>query len=138
MAIRIRLRRLGNKNNPFYRIVAADARTSTRGRIKETIGWYDPEKGGVNFKLNLERFDYWAGTGAQVSSTVKNLAKKARSLPALAEAEAQAEPVAVTPEPAATPPEPAPEEPVVAETVEPAQPAPSETGPPASETPDAS
>ena len=123
MAIRIRLRRAGHRNNPFYRIVAADARASTRGSIKENLGWYDPQQEGVNFKLNLERFDYWEGSGAQVSSTVKNLAKLARGLP-------QAEPVAPAADAATASPEPGTAGPVVesatpaSETADSAAPAP--------------
>jgi small subunit ribosomal protein S16 len=100
---------MGSRNKPFYRIVAADARTSTVGRIKETLGWYDPEKDGVNFKLNLDRIDYWQGNGAQFSGTVHSLVKKARKLPT-EEATPVAEPVAVedpSPPPVQTEPEPA-------------------------------
>jgi len=110
MAIRVRLRRMGSRNKPFYRVVAADARASTVGRFKETLGWYDPEKDGVNFKLNLDRIDYWQGNGAQFSGTVSSLVKRARKLPvedpASAPAPVAAEnpaPPPVEPEPAATP-----------------------------------
>ena len=80
MAIRVRLRRMGTRNNPFYRVVAVDARASTRGRVKETLGWYNPEQDGVNFNLNLDRIDYWGGNGAQFSNTVRSLVKRARAL----------------------------------------------------------
>lgn len=116
MGIRVRLRRMGNRNRPFYRIVAADARTSTIGRVKETLGWYDPEKDGVNFKLNLERVDYWQGNGAQFSDTVRSIVKKARKLPP---EEAAPEPVAVeVPVVELASPEPAPETAVESESEE--------------------
>ncbi len=111
MAIRVRLRRMGSRNKPFYRVVATDARKSTVGRIKETLGWYDPEKDGVNFKLNLDRIDYWQGNGAQFSDTVHSLVKKARKLPT-EEAAPVPEPMAVeepVPQPAATESAPTPE-----------------------------
>ena len=81
MAIKVRLRRMGNRNRPFFRVVAADGRTATTGRFVETLGWYDPKLDGVNFKLKQDRIDYWEQNGAEFSATVKNLVKKARNLP---------------------------------------------------------
>jgi len=72
---------MGNRNNPFFRVVAADSRTSTTGRFIEALGWYDPKRDGINFKLNRERIEYWAQNGAKLSSTVKNLVEKDRKLP---------------------------------------------------------
>lgn len=81
MAIKVRLRRMGNRNRSFYRVVAADGRTATTGRFIENLGWYDPNRTGVNFKLKQDRIDYWEQNGAELSATVKNLVKRARSLP---------------------------------------------------------
>ena len=92
MAIKVRLRRMGNRNRPFFRVVAADGRTSTTGRFVETLGWYDPNLDGVNFKLKQDRIDYWEQNGAEFSTTVKNLVKKARNLPPEAVAEPAPEP----------------------------------------------
>jgi len=72
---------MGNRNRAFYRVVAADGRTATSGRTVEELGWYDPRKDGVNFKLDLPRVNYWADNGALLSCTVKNLIKRAEKLP---------------------------------------------------------
>ena len=82
MAVKIRLRRMGSRNAPFYRVIAQDSRYATTGRFIETLGWYDPKQEGTNFSLNLDRVEYWLGTGAQASDTASSLIKKARELPA--------------------------------------------------------
>ena len=79
MATKIRLRRMGARNNPFYRLVVADSRFATTGRYLEVLGWYDPKKAKDNFSVKLDRVDYWQGVGAQMSSTAKSLIKKARA-----------------------------------------------------------
>jgi len=79
MATKIRLRRMGARNNPFYRLVVADTRFATTGRYLEVLGWYDPKKAKDNFSVKLDRVDYWQGVGAQMSSTTKSLIKKARA-----------------------------------------------------------
>ncbi|MBN2162524.1 MAG: 30S ribosomal protein S16 [Pontiellaceae bacterium] len=81
MAVKIRLRRMGNRNAPFYRVIAQDSRYPTTGRFIETLGWYDPKQDGNNFSLNLDRVDYWLGNGAQPSETANSLISKARVLP---------------------------------------------------------
>ena len=81
MAVKIRLRRMGNRNAPFYRVIVQDSRYPTTGRFIETLGWYDPKQEGNNFSLNLDRADYWLGNGAQPSDTAKSLISKARALP---------------------------------------------------------
>ena len=78
MAVKMRLRRMGSRNAPFYRIVVQDARRAPTGRFIETIGWYDPKQEGSNFSLNVERVDYWISNGAQPSETVNSLIKKAK------------------------------------------------------------
>ncbi len=72
MAVRIRLKRLGAKKAPFYRIVVADSRTSI-----EEIGYYDPTKEPAVLKVDAEAANKWLTTGAQPSETVKALLKKA-------------------------------------------------------------
>ena len=81
MAVKMRLRRMGSRNAPFYRVVIQDSRRATTGRFIETIGWYDPKQEGSNFSINLDRVEYWTSSGAQPSDTVASLIKKARSLP---------------------------------------------------------
>ncbi len=81
MAVKIRLRRMGSRNAAFYRVIVQDSRYATTGRFIETLGWYDPKQDGNNFSLNLDRVDYWLGTGAQPSDTANSLIVKARALP---------------------------------------------------------
>ena len=81
MAVKMRLRRMGSRNAPFYRVVIQDGRRAPTGRFIETIGWYDPKQEGTNFSINLDRVEYWTSSGAQPSDTVASLIKKARSLP---------------------------------------------------------
>jgi len=76
MAVKIRLRRQGNRNRPFYRVVVTDARSGTSGRFIENIGWYDPLAKGTTQNIDMERFDYWKGNGAIPSDTVKSIVKK--------------------------------------------------------------
>ena len=80
MAVKMRLRRMGSKNAPFYRVVVQDSRRAPTGRFIETIGWYDPKQDGTNFSLNIERIDYWVSKGAQPSETVNSLIKKAKTV----------------------------------------------------------
>ena len=80
MAVKMRLRRMGSRNAPFYRVVVQDARRAPTGRFIETIGWYDPKQEGSNFSLNVDRVDYWISNGAQPSETVNSLIKKAKTV----------------------------------------------------------
>jgi len=75
--VRIRLRRVGTKNVPCYRIVVADGRSPRDGRFIENVGTYDPRKAGENFKVDLERTKYWIQKGAKPSDTVRSILKKA-------------------------------------------------------------
>jgi len=79
MATKIRLRRMGAKKAPFYRVVVADTRSPRDGKNIEEIGYYNPiaNKNAVSLKINAERALYWLSTGAQPSETVKALLKKA-------------------------------------------------------------
>jgi small subunit ribosomal protein S16 len=76
MAVKIRLKRMGAKKNPFYRIVVADSRYPRDGRFIEEIGYYDPMKDTDNVKLNTEAVDKWIKNGAQPTETVKKLIAK--------------------------------------------------------------
>ena len=76
MAVKIRLRRMGQKKAPFYRIVVADSRSPRDGRFIEEIGTYDPMAEGDNIKVDLERAKYWISNGAQPTETVRGLLTK--------------------------------------------------------------
>ncbi len=81
MAVRIRMKRLGRKHRPFFRICVMDSRSPRDGKAIEELGFYDPmvrvKKDRV--KLNLERVEYWIGVGAQPSVNVAALIKKIRT-----------------------------------------------------------
>ncbi len=77
MATKIRLKRMGAKKAPFYRVVVADSRYSRDGRFIETLGYYNPLTNPIELKIDEEKAKKWIEDGAQVSDTVKNLFKKA-------------------------------------------------------------
>lgn len=78
MATKIRLRRMGAKKSPFYRVVVADSRSPRDGKCIEEIGYFNPLiEGESSIKIDEERAMYWLGTGAIPSETVKSLFKKA-------------------------------------------------------------
>ncbi|MBC8326582.1 MAG: 30S ribosomal protein S16 [Verrucomicrobia subdivision 3 bacterium] len=78
MAVKMRLKRIGMKNTPVFRIVVTDGRSPRDGRFIEEIGTYWPLKEGAeNFKINLDRTKYWRGVGAQPSETVASIIKRA-------------------------------------------------------------
>lgn len=78
MAVRIRMKKLGRRHRPFFRICAMDARTARDGRVIEELGFYDPmvRETDARAVLNGERIDYWLSVGAQPSDKVKVLIKK--------------------------------------------------------------
>lgn len=76
MAVKIRLRRMGAKKNPFYRIVVADSRFPRDGRFIEEIGYYDPNKNPAEVKVDGDKAKKWIGNGAQPTDTVKAILKK--------------------------------------------------------------
>lgn len=76
MATKIRLKRMGAKKNPFYRVVVADARAPRDGRFIEEIGHYDPSTEPVTIKIDEEKALKWLGEGAKPSDTAKSLLKK--------------------------------------------------------------
>ena len=74
--VKIRLRRMGAKKAPFYRIVVADSRFPRDGRFIEEIGYYDPTKEPTLVKIDAEKAKQWIANGAQPTDTVKVLLKK--------------------------------------------------------------
>ena len=76
MAVKIRLRRMGAKRAPFYRVVVADSRYPRDGRFIEEIGTYDPMKSEDQIKIDAEAAQKWIANGAQPTDTVKVLLKK--------------------------------------------------------------
>lgn len=77
MAVKIRLRRMGAKKAPFYRIVVADSRYPRDGRFIEELGTYDPTKDPSVINVDLEKANKWIATGAQPTDTVKKILKVA-------------------------------------------------------------
>ncbi len=75
--VKVRLRRMGAKKAPFYRIVVADSRYSRDGRFIEEIGYYNPAAEPVVFKVDADKVQKWMATGAQPTDTVRALLKKA-------------------------------------------------------------
>ena len=75
MAVKIRLRRMGAKKAPFYRIVVADSRYPRDGRFIEEVGYYDPTKEPSVIKIDEEKAKTWLANGAQPTDTVKALLK---------------------------------------------------------------
>ena len=76
MAVKIRLRRMGAKKAPFYRVVVADSRVPRDGRFIEEIGTYDPTKEPAMVSIDAEKAKAWIANGAQPTDTVKVLLKK--------------------------------------------------------------
>ena len=75
--LKIRLRRMGSTNRPFYRVVVSDGRSVPTASAVEELGHYDPTKQPAEVKLDRERIQYWQAKGAQLSDTVKNLLARA-------------------------------------------------------------
>ena len=75
MSVKIRLRRMGAKKAPFYRIVVADSRYPRDGRFIEEVGYYDPTKEPSVIKVEKEKVEKWIASGAQPTETVKALLK---------------------------------------------------------------
>jgi small subunit ribosomal protein S16 len=76
MAVKIRLKRLGAKKSPFYRVVVADERSPRDGKFIEEIGYYNPLTDPVDIKINKEKAEKWLACGAQPTETVRTLLKK--------------------------------------------------------------
>ena len=73
MAVKLRLKRMGSKQKPFYRIIVADSRSPRDGRFIETVGTYDPIKRENNITVKEDRVTYWLDNGAQPTDTVKSI-----------------------------------------------------------------
>lgn len=78
MAVRIRLRRVGRKKQPSYRIVVAESETPRGGAYMDTLGYYNPRGNPAELKIDLEKVDQWLERGATMSETTGNLVRKAR------------------------------------------------------------
>ena len=76
MAVKIRLRRMGAKKAPFYRVVVADSRSPRDGRFIEEVGYYNPMTTPVELKVDTEKVEKWLQSGAQPTETVKSLLVK--------------------------------------------------------------
>ena len=75
MAVKIRLKRVGKKKQPYYRVVVADSRSPRDGRFIEQIGTYDPHTDPSTFKVDADNVKDWISKGAQPTETVKKLLK---------------------------------------------------------------
>ena len=80
MAVKIRLKRLGAKKTPFYRVVVADERSPRDGKFIEEIGYYNPLTDPVDIKIDREKATKWLANGAQPTETVRTLLKKSEIL----------------------------------------------------------
>lgn len=76
MSVRIRLKRVGRKKKPIYRIVVSDSREPRDGKTIEQLGLYDPLKGEIALKVDMDRIKYWIESGAKPSHTARNLLKR--------------------------------------------------------------
>ena len=80
MALKIRLQRHGATHAPTYRVVVAESASRRDGKFVENLGYYNPKARGqeLEFKLDVDRVDYWVSVGAQLSDTAKALVKRAK------------------------------------------------------------
>ena len=76
MAVKMRLRRMGAKKAPFYRVIVADERSPRDGRFIDEIGYYNPLTNPAEIKIDAEKAEKWLNNGAQPTETVKSLLKK--------------------------------------------------------------
>ena len=80
MAVKIRLRRMGAKKAPFYRVVVADSRSPRDGRFIEEIGYYNPMTNPAEINIDVEAAKKWIANGAQPTETAKSLLKKSGAI----------------------------------------------------------
>ena len=78
MAVTIRLKRVGTKGKPFYKVVAVDLRKKRDGKVLEYIGTYSPAKSRDNFNISIEKIDDWLKKGAVMSETVASFYRKVK------------------------------------------------------------
>ena len=76
MAVKMRLRRMGAKKAPFYRVIVADSRSPRDGRFIEEIGYYNPLTNPAEIKIDAEKATKWLNNGAQPTETVRSILKK--------------------------------------------------------------
>ncbi len=74
--VKIRLRRMGTKHRPFYRVVVSDSRKTPRASALEEVGYYNPRSEPAEIKIDQERVEHWVGQGAQVSQSVLKLLRR--------------------------------------------------------------
>jgi small subunit ribosomal protein S16 len=79
----IRMRKMGSKKRPFFRVVVTDSRTARDSSFVEIVGHYNPRLKPAKVEINRERIDHWVGKGAQMSNTVRTLLKGHLSAPAV-------------------------------------------------------
>lgn len=77
MSVKIRLKRMGAKKKPFYRVIVADSRSPRDGKFIEELGYYNPLKEPSEIKIDAGKAEKWLSNGAQPTDTVKNLFKRA-------------------------------------------------------------
>ncbi|TOZ07363.1 30S ribosomal protein S16 [Leuconostoc pseudomesenteroides] len=104
MAVKIRLKRMGAKKRPFYRVVIADSRSPRDGRFIETVGTYNPIAQPAEIKLDEDKILSWLGNGAQPSDTVRNLLSNAGILAKYNDSKAGKKPAAKSTKKAAAKP----------------------------------
>ena len=80
MAVKIRLKRLGAKKSPFYRVIVADERSPRDGKFIDQLGYYNPLTDPAEIKIDAEKANKWLANGAQPTETVRALRKKADSI----------------------------------------------------------
>jgi small subunit ribosomal protein S16 len=90
MSVRIRLRRVGRKKQPSYRIVVAESRTPRGGTYLDTVGFYNPRREPVELRVDLAKVDGWVEKGAGLTPTVASLVRRARIMEAAQPAESEA------------------------------------------------
>lgn len=78
--LKIRLRRMGAKQDPYYRVVVSDARSTPNGRFLDVLGTYDPGTDPASVKIDVSRADEWIRKGAHPSDTVRSLLTRARAV----------------------------------------------------------
>ena len=78
MSVKIRLRRIGRKKQPYYRLVVTDSASPRDGAYLDTVGFYNPKRQPAELRLDLEKVDAWTGKGAEMTPTVRSLVRKAR------------------------------------------------------------
>jgi small subunit ribosomal protein S16 len=78
MPVKIRLRRIGRKKQPYYRVVVTDSTSPRDGAYLDSVGFYNPTRQPAELRLDLAKVDEWTGKGAQMTPTVRSLLRKAR------------------------------------------------------------